>query len=343
MTRKRLLRLSALLVLAAQFPRNDFIQGPDVLLFAEDSTKNEARRLLDDQSSGYILGSDDQITVQAFELEEISNKPVRIDTSGYISLPIVGRIKASGLTVQQLEIEVVSRLKTYIREPQVSITMTEFHSQPVSVLGHVGIPGVHQLQGRKTLLEILSTVGGLKPEAGLNVKITRRREWGSIPVDGVQSDSTGQFHVAEVNLRDLMEAKRPELNIAIMPHDVITVPKAEVIYVVGEVRKAGGFALNDKRTISVLEAISLAEGLQAEAKPKNTRIFRLDKSTLRRVEIPVDLSKILQGKGTQEIMLEPEDILFVPKSSAKGILSRTIEAAVSAASQGIIWSAIRPY
>src|SRR5437879_5941760 len=104
--------------------------------------------------SAYVLGPDDQITIRALDAEEISDKPLRVDMSGFIRLPMVGRLKASGLTIEQLETELASRLKQYIQEPEVAVSVVEFRSQPVSVIGAADHPGVRQLQGSKTRGEL---------------------------------------------------------------------------------------------------------------------------------------------------------------------------------------------
>jgi polysaccharide export outer membrane protein len=143
--------------------------------------------------SSYVLGPDDQITVQALHIAEISDKPLRVDMSGFVRVPLAGRVRAAGQTVEQLERTLADRLRTYVQEPEVTVTVAEFRSQPVSVMGAVKTPGVYQLQGRKTLIEILSSSGGLEQDAGDRVRITRRREWGEIPVAGARPDASGQY------------------------------------------------------------------------------------------------------------------------------------------------------
>ncbi len=192
----------------------------------------------------YVLGPDDQITVFVLEAEEFSKTPTRIDASGSVNLPMVGRVQAANLTIEQFEAELRQRLSKYIRDPQVTVSVTEFHSQPVSVLGMVNTPGVQQLQGRKTFVEILSMAGGLRPEAAPVAKITRRLEYGRIPLPGAQDDPTGQFSMAELSLRNVLTAAKPEENILIQPFDVISIPKGSVVYVTGEVKKTGGIVLS---------------------------------------------------------------------------------------------------
>lgn len=286
--------------------------------------------------STYLLGPGDQITVQADECEEISNRPVRIGLDGYIRLPLVGRMRAGGLTVAQLETNLAGRLKEFVREPQAAVSVTEFRSQPVSVIGSVRTPGVHQLQGHKTLIEILSLAGGLEDDAGPVVKVTRRLDIGRIPLPDAADDPMGRFSVAEVKLKDILKADKPERNIVVRPHDVISVPRAEMVYVAGQVVRAGGFPLNDKESISALQALALAGGLDRAASPKNARILRRPSDGADRVEIPVDLSKVMQNRA-EDLPLKPDDILFVPDSVPKRAALRAVEAAIQTATGVVIW------
>ena len=271
------------------------------------------------------LGPGDQILIRAIDLEEIDNKPVLIDRRGNINLPIVGQLQAAGLTPDQLEDAIKLRLtKVLRRPPDVTVSLTEVHSQGVSVLGAVNTPGVHQLQGDKTLFEVLSLAGGLHADAGYTVIITRQIEWGPIPLPTAALDSTGRFSVASVSVKSIMAASNPAENIHIKPNDVISVPRADIIYVIGAVRKAGGFALNDNGTRSALQILSLAEGLEKTAAANRARIMRGIPGSNDRDEIPIDLKKILAGKSP-DVPLKADDILFVPTSGAKTAGFRTID------------------
>src|SRR5437867_5425522 len=140
--------------------------------------------------SAYVLGPEDQITIRVLDIEEMNDEPVLVASRGYIRLPLVGSIEAAGLTTQELEAKLVGRLKTYIRNPDVAVSVTVRRSHPVSVMGSVNTPGVFQLQGSPTLFEVLSMAGGLRADAGHIVRITRRREAGPIPLPGASEDST---------------------------------------------------------------------------------------------------------------------------------------------------------
>jgi polysaccharide export outer membrane protein len=277
--------------------------------------------------STYLLGADDELQISGPELDENANKSVRVDGEGDIQVPLVGRVHVAGLTVQQAEKELNKRLSKYIKNPQAALDVKELRSQPASVLGAVNTPGVHQVSGRKTLLEMISMAGGIRPDAGYSIRITRQVEWGCIPLPGATLDASGRYSVAQVNLQDIMSAKRPEENIQILPKDVVTVPKAELIYVTGAVRKSGGFILGEQETMSVLKAVSLAEGLGTAPDPRHARIVRNigDQHT----EIPVDLKALLQGKG-KDVTMQGNDILFIPDSTGRKVALRIMEGAIQA-------------
>jgi len=286
--------------------------------------------------SSYVLGPDDQLIIRALEAEEISEKPVRVDLSGYIRLPLVGRVKAEGLTVEELEAEITTRLEEFIKEPQVAISITEFRSQPVSVIGAVKQPGVHQLEGRKTLIEMLSLAGGLDADAGNAAKITRRLEYGRIPIANAKDDPTGQFSVAEVELDPVMRAQNPEENVLIQPFDVISVPRAELVYVIGQVKKAGGFVLRERESMTVLQALAMAEGLDRVSAPQAAKILRQAPGGGQRTEIAVNVKKILEGKA-DDVAMQPQDILFVPVNAAKSAALRAVEAAIQVGTGVVVY------
>ena len=282
----------------------------------------------------YILGSDDQIGIRVLDLEEFAEgtsgkeRVFRIDLRGQVNLPLVGRLRVAGQTVEQVEAVLTERLKEYLKAPSVTVMVAEYKSQPISVLGQVQTPGVHQLQGRKSLLEVISVVGGLKPEAGHQIKITRKIEYGPIPLPTAKTDSTGQYSVAEVSVKRILNAQTPEENILIQPFDVISVPRAELVYVVGNVKKAGGFVLGDREKVTALQALAMAEGFDREAAENAVRILRRPPDGGDRVEIAVELGEILKGKKA-DVPMEADDILFIPSSLVKRVTFRSVEAAIA--------------
>ena len=284
------------------------------------------------QSIQYLLGPGDQIGIHVMDLDDVSDKPVRIDPAGAVDLPLVGRIIAGGLTVEQFRDALAQKLSKYIDSPQIAINVLEYHSQPVSILGAVNNPGIHQLTGPKRLLDVISLAGGLRQDAGDKLTITRQMSWGALPLPNSHKDSSGQFSIAEVSLGSLTTARNPIDNIFVKPNDTVSVPKAEIVYVMGQVKKAGGFQITSHDSLSLLKALALAEGLDHDASPKKARIMRASAlGTGSNVnEVPVDLQQILAGKAP-DIELHADDVLFIPSNSAQSAMRRATEAAIQIA------------
>ena len=160
-------------------------------------------------STSYVLGPEDLITVRVFAADDIPDKPAQIDNDGTVTLPMIGQVHAAGLTVEQLQANLVTAYKKYFKDPQVTVQVNEFHSQPVSVAGNVNTPGVVQLQGNRNLMEVIRQAGGLRADAGDTVLITRNLSEGAIPVAGAFTDPTGKYSVAHIDIRAVMSGKDP--------------------------------------------------------------------------------------------------------------------------------------
>lgn len=291
-----------------------------------------------DQARGSAqLGPGDQLMIRALHVSEISDKPVRVGDDGTLQLPLVGRIQVAGLTVNELGDQMRKRLNEFLVDPEVSVELVEMKSHPVSVIGALVTPGVYQLHGQKRLLEMISGAGGLRDDAGSVVRITRARAQGALPLANTRLDATGEYYVGEVRVADLMAAKNPAENVPVRPDDVIAVPRGRLVYVMGEVRKPGGFVLREQETLSVLQVLALSEGMMPTAGRKNARILRpVQNAQSGRQEIPVDIGSILSGK-TSDMGLQPDDVLFVPNSAPKSATLRAVEAAVQIGTGIVIW------
>ena len=301
------------------------------LLLALAAISLQAQSVLQHRPAGppeYVLGPGDQIVVHVTDLDEIPMQPVRIDPNGFIDLPLAGRVHAGGLTMDQFKADLATRLSRYINSPEISANLTSSESRPVSVVGEVGTPGVQQLSGSKRLLEVISMSGGLKPDAGPVVVVTREPKWGKIDAPDTTVDAGTGVSTATFPLDGLMTLKNPAENILIEPDDVVSVPKGELVYVVGDVQKAGGFAMSTHNSVSVLQAITLAQGLTPDNAAKHAQILRPspEGDGLPR-QIPVDLPKILAGKAP-DVKLYANDVLFVPHSGVKVVTRKLAEAAI---------------
>lgn len=308
----------------------------------------------------YRIGPEDLLDITVFDAPEL-NRSLRVSASGEISLPLLGAVKAAGLSPRELEFVLQELLRrTYMNDPHVGVYVREMESHPVSVFGAVEKPGIFQIRGTKTLLEVLSMAEGLADDAGDTVIVMRGASLRSTPVQkndnqevsagsslpvsegdpatGVSlpaKDPTGEDAV-EINLKDLLESGDPRYNVSVYSGDIVKVTRAGIVYVVGEVKKPGGFVLKSNENISVLQAIALGEGLTRTAAKKHTRIIRTDEQTGERTEIAIDLGKILAGKA-RDPMLRPKDIVFVPNSTARSALYRAGEAAIATVSGVIVW------
>ena len=280
---------------------------------------------------GYQLGPRDSLAIRVLDEDEIGDKPYAIDLGGNIALPRIGVVHVAGLTVDQVQAGLTQCFRELLKEPVVTVSVAQFESQPVTVLGAVANPGIHQIEGKKTLFEVISEAGGLKQDAGNTISITRELQYGPIPLTSAHSDPSGKFSVAEVSVRSIVRAEDPGENIAVRPHDVITVPQAEMVYVVGAVNRAGGFVLTERSQMSVLEALSLAEGLTRTAAGKRAMIMRADEHSEHRAEIPIDVNKVLKGKGP-DVSLKSNDILFIPNSTGKSASLSALQTIVGTAS-----------
>lgn len=277
-------------------------------------------------SANYPLGPGDQVSIWALGAEEMSDRPVRVDPSGYLNLPLIGRVRAGGLTAAQLQKELEVALRSQVKNPEVVVNVTEVRSQPVSVLGALNKPGIYQLQGNKTLAELLSMAGGPRTEAGNVINIQRRVEYGPLPVRGAHPDPTGKFSIGAVSLQSVMDGRSGSIYLA--PEDVVTVPASPLVYVIGEVRKPGGFVIGERDKVSVLQALSMAEGLDKFAVASKARLLRVSTGE-QRDSIPVDLKGILAGKQP-DVTMQPDDILVVPNSKARNGLAKIGEVAANA-------------
>ena len=261
----------------------------------------------------YVLGPNDQILVHAPNVEEIDQKPFRMDADGNISLPLVGRIHAGGMTLQELEADLIRRLREYIRDPQVFVDVVQFRSAPVYFVGLFARPGIYPLQGSRTLTEMLTNVGGILPNASRHITITRHEEYGPIPLPNAVVDPERKLSTVDISLGTLRENINPAENILLQPYDVVSVGRAELLYMNGELGKIGGIEMEERDSISVLQAISQSGGFTRDAKEDQIRILRPVLGTSRRYVIYINAKQLLEGKSMDSPLL-PGDIVYVPRS-----------------------------
>ena len=265
--------------------------------------------------ANYVLGANDQILIRAFQVQEIGERPYRIDMDGNIDLPLVGTVKAGGLSVDQLEAELSKRLATYVRNPQVSVTVVQYRSEPVFFIGAFRSPGIYPLQGRRTLVEMLSSIGGLQPDASRRITVKRRLDYGPIPLPNAVVDKATNTSTVDISMGSLHDQVNPAEDIVLQPYDQISVARAEMVYVDGEVNKEGALELGERDSLSLVQAISMSGGLTRDADLQHARILRPVLNSDKRAEIPVNLKLVMAAK-TNDLPLMPNDLLYVPRKSS---------------------------
>lgn len=289
-------------------------------------------------SPDYLIGPEDVLQISVFDVPDL-NETVRVANDGTIAMPLLGRIKASGLTADGLRDRLERELgKNLLQHPQVTVFVTQFHARPVSIVGAVEKPGLYQITGPRSLIEMLSLAGGLArrntASAGKSVYVTRPGGFQNLKiVPGMRELASDKI---AIDLKDLLYSRADGLNIPIKPHDIIAVSKADVIYVAGSgVRKPGGFILEDRDSITVVQALAMAEGLAPNAAKRRARIIHM-KADGSRVEIPVDIEKIIRDKAPDP-NLASNDILYVPSSTGKAAARKTVQAIVQTVSGYVIF------
>lgn len=280
------------------------------------------------------IGTGDLLHIEVFDVAELS-RDVRVTDVGDISYPLIpGKIQVSGLTPFQLEEKMEQLLveNGLVSHPQVSVFVKEQNSQPVSLVGAVQKPMVYQIIRPTTLLELLANAGGISDDAGSVVIITRqtRASAGKSDTTAVTNESGPETQTITIRLQDLLESVNPVYNIAVYGGDVVSVPRAGIVYVTGAgISQPGGYVLQSHgEQITVLKAVALAHGLTGYAKADNAVIMRNNTETGQRDMIPVHIKQI-ENQKTDDVVMKSNDILYVPDSVGLKVLVRGSEAALT--------------
>jgi polysaccharide export outer membrane protein len=307
------------------------------------------------------VGTGDLLHIEVFDVPELS-RDVRVGDAGDISYPLIpAKITAAGLTPFQLEQKMEQLLieNGLVTHPQVSVFVKEQNSQPVSVVGAVVKPMVYQVIRPTTLLEILAGAGGITDDAGSFVIVTRSPTApgarSAAAVIGASSngnvsasagtpsanDPLGETpQIITIRLQNLLESGDSAYNILIYGGDVVSVPRAGIVYVTGRgVAQPGGYVLQSHgEQITVLKAVALAHGMTGFAKADSAVIMRSNPVTGQRDVIPVRIKQIENHK-TEDVTMKSNDILYIPDSTGLKVLARGAEAAIGIGSSLAVYRA----
>jgi len=264
------------------------------------------------------LDAGDLLEITTFDTPELSGK-FRVDSRGDVSLPIGGAVRVLGLTAEQtaVAVERFLRDRDILKNPHVTVLVLEYATQGVNVMGEVKQPGIYPLTGKHGVLDFISIAGGLTPYASQSVSITH---------------NTPPWDMVTVNLAG-PRGDRLENDVEVQPGDRIVVLRAGVVYVIGDVGKPGGYVIEGKDNVTVIQALALAQGMNRTAKSNG---FLIRNAPGGRTQTQLALNKILVNQAPDP-KLQDGDIVFVPLSGAKDWSNKGVSAALQMAVGMVIY------
>lgn len=268
------------------------------------------------------IAPNDLVGISVYDAPELT-RTVRVDSDGTITLPMIKNpIDARGLMPRELEGAIAKALKDgeILVEPLVKVTVVEYYSRPISVVGAVRRPVTFQAVGTVTLLEALARAEGLTEYAGREIVLTN--------ADGTR----------RIAVKDLIERAAPEANVRLTGGEEIRIPEAGKVFVVGNVKKPGAFPVRDSAEFSVMKAIALAEGLAPFA-AKTAYIYRKDAAGVQQ-EHPIEMQRLLRRQVPDQA-LEPNDVLYIPDNNGKRLGMAALEKVLlfgsTAGATALVW------
>ena len=266
-----------------------------------------------------LIGPGDQIEIGVFDTPELTQR-VRVSSEGKITLSLIGDLQVSNITPEELRGRIAEELVKgrFVRNPQVSVFVSGYAGQISYVDGEVLRPGAYPLLRSHRLLDLIAVAGGPTAWAGNSVTVTKA----SAPALLLRLELSG--------------GTSAENNPEIFPGDRITISRSGIVYVLGEVTRPGGFVIGRQDSISVLQALSLAEGLQSSASITKATLIRKDGSSTQ--QIPVNVKKILKAE-VPDVAVQAGDILYIQGSLTRGLGRSALITAIGTASAAAIYFA----
>lgn len=267
------------------------------------------------------IGPGDVLDVEVFDTPELSLASAHVSNNGTVTLPVLGAVQVEGLNANEAsrKIEAALRERGIMLQPHVTVAIVENAAQGATLLGEVKSPGVYPAVGGRRLLDLLALAGGLSSSAGKTVTIAHR------------DDPTHPLTIHLVpNAEDLGSQRNP----VIQPGDTVMVGRAGIIYILGDVKKPGGFLVDNDEHISLLQALTLAGGWNQEAALSKAELIR--KAPQGHKEMTLDLKHVLKGEQA-DVKVENGDILYIPSSLGKTIAYRGLQAIIAAAQTAAVY------
>ena len=279
------------------------------------------------QDDRYRIGPGDVLDIRIYNRPQLSREAVRVEGNGMIRMPLIeNEIQAGCLTEGELAKEISTRYARYYKNLQVDVFIKEYHSKQVAIIGAVNEQSRFELQRRVRLLELLTYAKGPSPKAGQTINIVH-----SIAASPCKqtddTDTSAAF--SSYKLSDVLQGD-PKSNPYLEAGDIVTLPEADQVYVVGNVFSPLTIAL--KEPITLTRAIAMAGGLKQDTRKDKIRVLRQEPGTTIRKEITVDLSAI-EKKRSEDLALLPNDIIDVPTSAGKSFLRSLVQGVVPGVGQ----------
>jgi polysaccharide export outer membrane protein len=265
------------------------------------------------------LGADDLIEIMVSYCPELS-RTFRVSSDGTLALPLLHqRIKVSGLTPMQVSEALQQALikENIMADPTVNVSVLEYRSRPVSVVGAVNRPLTFQATGQTTLLDAIARAGGMSPTAGSSIIVTDNHVSPEAAASG-----TLQSNVKIIPTKYLLGSADPKYNIRLIGDEEVRIPEASKIFVAGDVKKPGMYPMQNDNETTVVKAIALSGGLDSYS-AHVAYIYRSRPSGGEREEVQVPLKDILSHKAP-DMTLAADDILFIPTANGRKLTARVI-------------------
>ena len=264
------------------------------------------------QDDRYRIGAGDVLDVRIYNRPQLSRDAVRVEGNGMIRMPLIEtEIQAACLTEGELAKEIATRYTKYYRNLQVDVFIKEFHSRQIAIIGAVNEQGRFELQRRIRLLELLTYAKGPSPRAGQTINIVHSSAPTLCKKDDDEINAFTSFRLSDTLLGE------PKANPYLEAGDIVTLPEADQVYVVGNVVMPLTIPLREP--ITVTQAIAMAGGTRQDTKKDKVRIVRQDPGAQTKKEMLVDLSAI-EKRQAEDIQLQPNDIVDVPTSAGRSLL-----------------------
>jgi polysaccharide export outer membrane protein len=276
----------------------------------------------------YLIGPNDLLSVSVMESPELT-RDVRVDSEGKVALPLLAEHPhVAGLSLAQAEALLKKKYQEsgILNDPNITVTLKELESKPVTVSGAVRQPGVFQVSGSVSLLRLLTMAGGVAENSGPTIQV-------------IHEQDSGPQHITEVRVADV-RLGMDQANVFVRGGDIVNVPPAGAVYVLGAVNRQGRVQLpSDMDQVTVLNILAMAEGTKRTAKLSHSVLLRKKAASNEVEQIPLDLKKIV-AQEQPDVVLRPNDVLYVPDSTAKHAFSRGLETALQVAAGVLVYTAI---